>query len=411
MEVSSNHRDMFFSTFSFLYAFTGKMLLLPLLPAIQQEFALTHTKGSLLWSAFLLVYAIVQLYVYRIIEKFGKKQTIFLATGAYAIILLVMGFSRMYEGLLLLQLVAAIPNGVFFIAGLSIVEDLKTDRNSATNLGTYISGSSLAYVIAPVVAGMALKTGGWRWAYRFWAVIGFIMVIALRRSCRDDVFPTPGKKNAVTTNSGVSSYYYVFAIPYLIVLAVLLLDSGRVSPQNTFFCSYLITDRGISEPLAATIYTFVQFGAIAGQFAGGIISSIMGSVNAVMGACAGTALLTYLLTVIRDVKLVIIESTVLGFVSGMSFPILLRLLLDLTPVEAKAQSTGIANALSFVFASVGSLFIGKIIDGFGFRQGFICLSGVAVISFLGILVGMKFCPQLKDIGAPTSLREMKVKPE
>ena len=176
MEISSNYRDMVFSTVSFLYAFTGKMLLLPLLPAIQQEFALTHTKGSLLWSAFLLVYAIVQLYVYKVINKYGKKQTLFLATGAYAAILLVMGFSRMYEGLLCLQLVAAIPNGVFFIAGLSIVEDLKTDGNSATNLGIYISGSSLAYILAPVVAGIALKTGEWRWAYRSWAAVGFIEI-------------------------------------------------------------------------------------------------------------------------------------------------------------------------------------------------------------------------------------------
>ena len=139
MKISKNRRDIFLSTILLLYAISGRMLILPLLPAIQREFALTHTKGSLLWSAFLIVYAVVQLYVYRVINKYGKKQTLFFVTGIYAIILLIIGFSRMYEGLLGLQLLAAIPNGIFFIAGLSIIEDLKTDSSSATNLGFYIS--------------------------------------------------------------------------------------------------------------------------------------------------------------------------------------------------------------------------------------------------------------------------------
>lgn len=396
------------TTIGFIYSYTGRSLLPPLLPSIVQEFGLTQTRASFLLSIPLLVYAAMQLAVDKLSLRIGKVRTLLLSTLMYGVSMLIVGVRAEYWWLLLVQLLGSIATGPYFVTGLAVVEESsrlsKYGPGDSVWTGLYVAAGGIGAIIAPAIAGLVLRMNKWRMAYTLLGFVGILVGVVLffLITWGNSILEDPIEKPSEIPSRQIGSSSYLRSPSYLVALIVFLLNSVRTYGMNAHFCTYLVEAKSIDRVSAADVYAIMQISGLFGQAMGGVAVGWVGAAKVVMGLLACNAALVCAVMRAAPHGLGLATYVMLGFFSAACFPVMLKMLMDLVPSEVRTAATGTANGLSYLAAAIGPAFTGSIIDSFGFSTGFLFLAFVSMLGFMLLFAGTRLIPELMSLGLRTS---------
>ena len=161
---------------------------------LSEELQLTKTQTGWLDTAFLIPYAISQLFVAYLSDRFQRRRVLSVSLMASSLCLVGMSFAGSFGGLLALRIVLGFAQSASVPAIAGVMADCFTPRNRSTAVGIYNLSLNLAFIVVGTMGGrladlpdmdLSLQwlgiesLSGWRSAMLCFGGVGIVAAVLL----------------------------------------------------------------------------------------------------------------------------------------------------------------------------------------------------------------------------------------
>ncbi|PSP74300.1 MFS transporter [Halobacteriales archaeon QS_3_64_16] len=358
----------------------GTRMIFPvLLPALSAEFGLTLTTAGLLVTIVWLGYAIGQVPGGVLADRHGARR---LLTASVAIVVLGLFAVVLAPTALLLFLstgLVGVGQSLYPVARITTLSDLYPDRIGRA-LGLTMATGDLGQTVLPPIAGVLTVAIAWRAGVGFLVPLFVLIAVVLWWTLPDHT-GTAGAAESLPIER-LGAVVAALREPTFVLLGVILfLYIGILQTFSAFYPTYLIEVKGLSPPVASTVFgLFFAAGIVAKPLAGMGYDrlGIRRSLPLVLGgAIVGFALLPVvdrLWGLLLDTVLI---STMLG-----SGAITQSYLSDAIPAEIEGTGLGAIRSIASMLGATGPVLFGAIADRGYFDEGYVLLAVLVGISTL-----------------------------
>lgn len=148
-------------------------IMLPALPQIREEFGIVNAnQQQLVITAYVLGFAIGQLFHGPLSDGFGRRTVLFAGLAAYTVASVACFLAGSFEFLLLARLVQGLANAAPRIVAVAVVRDIYGGRRMAEVMSFVMMVFIIAPVVAPSLGGGFLLLGSWHLIFVFLALFG-----------------------------------------------------------------------------------------------------------------------------------------------------------------------------------------------------------------------------------------------
>ena len=338
-------------------------MLLPAIPQIMHDFTISYGTAAWIFSAYLIVAAVMTPIAGKLSDLYGKKKVLLILLSMYAVGIAAGGFSNSISFLLASRIIqgvglAAIP------AAFSLLRETFPPARLPTAIGVFGSAYSAGSVVGLLAGATVIQSFGWH--FTFFSIVPFAFLVTVLIAKFVD------ENNSQLTNSeNKTSSYGKKTSPMIDIKGALALSSTIIS----FLMALTIVQNGISSETLPEIG--VAFGV-----------SIASLVVFVLIERRTTHPLVNM-SMLRDKTLlpayIILMST--GIIMFMAYPAIVQLVRSPLPLGFGGSPVDEANVqlpfmiMFLVFASVTPF----IINRFGRLNPIIIGSIVSIIGSLGLV--------------------------
>ena len=376
------------------------LLLVPLFPVFQKEFALSFSQLGLLVTVFFVVSGVGQALSGFLVDRVGARPVLFSAIGVFVLAALVAANAQGYPWLIVAAALAGLGNSPFHPCDFTILNQRVSPSRLGHAYSTHGISGSLGWAIAPIFYAGLTSLVGWRNAYFSAALLYAVVLMVLwlnRQSFDTEVAKTPEVKDDRDSNSmatiQVTKTESPFAFLKLPVVwwcfGFFMLSTVTLAMVQSFSVPILKALHGVSFEMATlTLTAYLLCGAL-GILVGGFIASSqakrgISSDQAIMFCyLIGAALLVLCATGILGAAGTMIALAATGFVVGIGNPSRDMLVKNATPKGASGRMYGAVYSGFDVGFAVSPLIFGALMDKQMYSA---CLYGVAFVLFISIVV-------------------------
>lgn len=369
--VTARYRFLALVTVGGLINYVANMLIPPLLPTLQKEFALTSFEAGLLMTGYMGAYALAQIPSGLLGEKFGRRRVMVTGMAGSAVTSLLVAFSHSYFQVLLLRILFGGFSGNYYTPATSILAQKFNEKERGTAQGILMMGVPAGTALAPLLALPVSEQWGWRMSFLLIALVGMAISILFYVLTEEKKEPTHMRDQVMW-----SSHIFIIGISAFFT-------GATVFGLITFFPKFLLSE-GLEPGTAGFVFSLLAVSGFISVSGCGRLSDILGRFKVLVGLF--TVLVVSLagflvLPVHYFIVLVIPTGAVLyGYV-----PPLMAFVADLSPPRARGFWIGYLNTMAFVGAAFGSAVAGLILDHYtysGLFQFFIVLVLIALFIYL-----------------------------
>ncbi len=152
---------------------------LPAFPAIAKSLHIVTARVSLSLSGFFIGYSVGQLLYGPLLDRFGRKNPLYVGMSLYILASIGCFFSTSIEMLIAMRFLQAIGGCAAGVASMAMVRDIFPVKDNAKVFALLILILSISPLIAPTVGGYVTATFGWQLIFLILAVIAAIVLIAV----------------------------------------------------------------------------------------------------------------------------------------------------------------------------------------------------------------------------------------
>ena len=151
---------------------------LPALPGMVG--GLGATPGMIQWTiaAYLIGLAIFPLLIAPLSDAVGRKPTLYWALTAFILISALCAIAPNVETLIALRLLQAAAGGTVMTVARAVLADLYRGDALSRAVSYVMLVFTTAPIIAPLIGGVVLEIGGWRWIFGFLSFIALVIFAA-----------------------------------------------------------------------------------------------------------------------------------------------------------------------------------------------------------------------------------------
>ncbi|HEY0303073.1 MAG TPA: MFS transporter, partial [Rhizomicrobium sp.] len=135
---------------------------LPSLPDIARSLTASTAQVQLTLSAYLIGFAVGQIFYGPVSDRFGRKPVLLAALGLYAAATLICALSPSIDILIAARALQALGGSGCIMVARAIVRDLYSGARAGRELSVMGSVMAMAPVIAPMIGGVLQTAFGWR---------------------------------------------------------------------------------------------------------------------------------------------------------------------------------------------------------------------------------------------------------
>jgi len=355
----------------------------PALPQLSEEFGVTTGRAADVVTWFALAYGLMQFVYGPIGDRFGKFQTLAIATLACAFGNLFVALASSFEMVLLGRFFSGATAAAIVPLSMAWIGDHVAYENRQATLAQFMLGTIFGITAGLVIGGVFTDTVGWRGSFVFLAVLYTIVGIWLvtqRKQVPEQLSAAAGRLQLL------APIRKVLSTPWArVVLVVVLVEGALVFGGLSFVPAYLQERHGLSSTAAGLVTGFFGVGSILYVvFARWLINRV-GEVKLSL-AGGWTMALCYALYVLTDHWYWAIFASVLcGFGYYLLHAVLQTNATQMTPA---VRGTAVSLFASFLFGGQalgvagGALMVDKI--GIGSVLGIAALA----LPILGIAFSM-----------------------
>ena len=362
---------------------TSNSLLNPLLPLIRDTFALSYAQSGFAVSAYSLSLGLSNGPIGLLADRVGPRKVMvvgLLLTGAVSVALAQAGD---YAQLLVLLLALGIISGTYHAPAAALISRLFSSRVRGAAMGFHITGGHLAFFAAPLLAAyLATATGTWRTPYLWFAIVPFVLGIALwlitppdrpLRAGGDLLTPFREIRTVMRTIGPLVSLSIAFQVGIASMLA--------------FLALYLVDARGFSPAVAATAFGFTQLVGVVGAPVGGWLSDRLGRRTPILISLGVIGPSVYLLTIFPN-DLLVIPLAIFGLAFSMRGTATEVLVMDTAPAARRGAVLGAYYLAAQPIGGIATPIFGVIAGTVGIAAAFTGIGLLLVVmSLAAVIVG------------------------
>jgi MFS family permease len=373
------------------------LLLVPLFPVFQKEFALSFSQLGFLVTVFFVVSGFGQALSGFLVDKVGARPVLFSAIGVFVLAALVAASAQGYPWLIAAAALAGLGNSPFHPCDFTILNQRVSQPRLGHAYSTHGISGSLGWAIAPLFYAGLTSFVGWRNAYYSAALLYAVVLMILwvnRESFRTEVVKAAvihhsdaENENAALALKNESAFAFLKLPVVWWCFGFFMLSTVTLAMVQSFSVPILKALHDVSFEMATlTLTAYLLCGAL-GILVGGFIASSQAkrgiSSDRAITICylIGSILLVLCATGILGAVGTMIALAATGFVVGIGNPSRDMMVKNATPKGASGRMYGTVYSGFDVGFAVSPLIFGALMD----RQMYsACLYGVAFVLFISI---------------------------
>jgi MFS family permease len=362
----------------------GVRLVYPaLLPSLRDAYGMSLTAGGFLISVLWLAYAIGQLPGGILTDRLGERHVLTASTAIAAAVLSFLVFADSVWVVFAATGLFGLGTALYGVARFTAAAALYPD-NDGTAIGVTLAAGQIGNAVLPASAGAIAAATAWQFGFGFTIPIFLLVTALLWATLPSDL---SGGEGAVETLSGEVLREVLSEVrrPTVVMTAVVLtLAFGVWQAFTGFYPTYLIERKGLSPPVAASIFGLYFVLGIGIQPATGAAYDRFGirrtlPVLFVIGIC-GLAGLPMLSGFWPLVGITVVLSFMLGNIA-----VLLPYLTAQLPDEIQGTCLGLIRTVYMTIGASSPLVFGAIADRGFFDEAFWLLAAMLALNLLFVL--------------------------
>ena len=359
------------------------LLLVPLFPVFQKEFALSFSELGLLVTTFFVVSGIGQALAGFLVDRVGAHPVLFSAIGLFLMASLVAASASGYGWLIMAAALAGLGNAPFHPCDFTIMNQRVSPQRLGHAFSTHGLTGNLGWALAPVFYAGITALSSWRTAYVAAAVLYACVLLVLfinRDSLRTEVVRHAEHDTAASKPSDLA----FLKLPVVWwCFGFFLLSTMTLAVVQSFSVPILKALHGISFELAtATLTAYMLCGAL-GMLVGGFVAARQANSDkaVALSMTAGAALLALCATGWLGATGTMLVLAATGFAVGIGGPSRDMMIKKATPKGATGRVYGTVYSGLDVGFAVSPVIFGVLMDR-GFYTA--CLYGAALTLLLSV---------------------------
>lgn len=376
-------------------------------PAIAGQFHLSHTELGKIMSAFQVSYALTWLLGGIFLDVVGTRIGLAVAVVWWSTVNILTGLANSVFGFAAFRFMLGIGEGFNWPGASKAVAEWFPDSERSLAVAIFDSGSSVGGMIAALAIPWIALAVGWRWAFVFSGLLGFLWLFAWLYVYRPlDRHPRVSPQEVLYIRSGQKAVAGIKGHGFRRWLDLskdrkvwgIVLGRALTDPIWWFYVfwlpQYLSDARGFSLKRIA-LFAWIPFlAADIGNFTGGIISGYfirrgMPVVRARMLVCAVSCLPMCAGIPAASVHnsylaLTLICVALWGFASWSTMG--LTLPSDLFPHDVVATVTGLSGLAAGLVGAVFTYLVGILVDRFSYRPAFVIAGLLPLAATVSVFV-------------------------
>jgi len=374
-----------FLTLLFFLTFIARVVLSPLMPAIESELQISHGPAGTIFFFLSVGYFIALLGSGFVSARITHKNTIGLSATIVGVALLSIAASKGLWGMRAAVFFLGMAAGLYLPSGITTLTDMVSSRDWGKAVAIHELAPNLGFVAAPLIAELLMIWFSWRVVP---AVMGltaiFIALVFIRSSEKGQFCGKPPGWDAIGQVLSRKSFW--------IMVMLFSLAISSTMGIYTMLPLYLTEDIGISRPLANTLIAFSRAGGMATALISGWATDRFGPRRTIMSALALTGTATILLGAVSSMVMAASLVFLQAILATIYFPAGFTALSSLFPAGIRNVAISFTIPSAFVFGSgIVPSMIGFTGDLGAFSSGF---AGIGALILAGSLLPLylKFPP-------------------
>ncbi|NNP74186.1 MFS transporter permease [Acinetobacter defluvii] len=366
--------------------------------AFQQAMGIAQDKAKLGWlmTSFLLAYGFSSMFLSFLGDIFSPKKMLFWSVASWGVLMIIMGFTKDYTGMLILRVLLGLAEGPLFALAYTIVKQTYTDRQQARASTMFLLGTPIGAFLGFPITAFVLAHYDWHSTFFVMGAMTFLVLALIVFGLRNlelkrtvDLDGVGKRVNFRTHLSNTKALMKNSAFWMLCVFNIALMT--YLWGLNSWVPSYLIQDKGFNLKEFG-IYSSLPFIAmLIGEVVGAVLSDKIGKrAIQVSGGLLIAGIFMYLMVIATDPIMVILAMSLSAMAWGFGVSAVFALLARVTTADVGATAGGIFNGLGNFASAAAPVVIGAIVMQTGsFNIGITFLAVFAVIGSFFLLPLLK----------------------
>ena len=335
---------------------------------IKPDYALSDFEVGLVFLAFNLPYALLQIFSGEMNRKLGRKHLIiagFLVSGVF---FAVAALSQGVTSLAIALFAAGIGSSTYHAQGIPLISELFPTRRGEA-LGYHQTGGSIGSFIAPITIGAVVEAVGWRSASIAVSLMGIIVALVLWYHLNDPqirTYETKGPRPTLQELRGPLVFVLAAAIYVVAFRGLTLFGIFYFNAKNMGSEAFLL--------LATSQVAGIFSGPICGRF-----SDKLGRKKVILYLVLVEGASAFGLVLLRGASLYVIL-LVFGFAFYGLLATMDAFIGDIIRPEFYGTVIGINMAASFLVSTILSPTLGASIGFVGYDVSFTILAAISLLS-------------------------------
>ncbi len=275
----------------FMLTFLSRIILAPLLPAVEKSLGISHAQSGALFLYVSLGYFVSLFSSGLVSSRLGHRRTIVISALAVGLVMVGLTQARSLAFLNLGAFFIGLGGGLYLPSGIATLTGLVSIRHWGKALAVHELAPNLGLFSGPLIAEGLLKTGSWQGVLG-WLGLGCLALgLVFWRWGKGGDFPgqPPNPANLKRLARDIRSWA---------LMALFGLGIGGSLGVYTMLPLYLVTAHGLDMASANYLVGLSRLLGVAASFLAGWVSDRLGPRRALVGVLALTGLSTIALGVL-----------------------------------------------------------------------------------------------------------------
>ena len=336
----------------------GMWSVVVVMPAIESDFNIDRGKASLLYATTMVGFGLGNFLIGKIIDKYGLKLPIIVATLILVISYLIGTISTEFWHLLILQIFMGTAAATFFGPSMADIGNFFEKRRGLA-VAIIASANYVAGAFWPLIISYFLETMTWKDVYLYIALICIIIMIPISFFLKNNISQNEPDITTEASNSKLTNLS-PSALQTLLILAGIGCCLAMAMPQVHIVA--LCVERGFGLSIGAEILAVMLFSGMISRVGFGYLSDKIGPVYTLfIGSLLQMISLVFFLPFDTQLSLYIV-SLMFGLSQGGIVPAYAMIVRKYLPLKEVGERVGLVIMATIVGMGLGGWMSGEIFD-------------------------------------------------
>ena len=356
--------------------FSSRTVISPLLPIIEDEFAISHAVAGSIFSFLSIGYTITLLLSGVLSPRIGYKRSIALGLLILMTSLFFLRYSTTYTSLAVASLFIGLGAGIYLPSAIPLITAVFGRNHWGKAIAFHETAASFSVFSIPLLTAIALRFLNWRDIFFILSAACLIVCVFFFIFSPD---PSPQKGKRVRFSSVLRrGDFWVMAILWVFASSCAL-GLYNVIPL------FLVKENGMHLETANTIFGFSRIGGFFVAIIAGFLVDRYRAKKILFLVILLTGLSTMSLALAQTIPFLVVMLFVQATIYPAFFPVALVAISRLTDFNERSIFTGTTIAIGVIFGiGLTPVILGAVADVWNFKVGIFSLGALTTVSCISL---------------------------